>query len=999
MADNQPVLTTSRYVEPGTYVGEIINPESSNLSADARIPAIIAKGSRLSVAQNVQVLRSFISAEGLHFSTSPPYIAPLLHVARGDQDLPTRLYKQDGTMLQSNEWAYVSNVGQLNQVQIRDESFDPIATYLFDYQSIDRAVKDPIPVADIRQIRLLGNQVDRAQYKEYMDFYVPMLFTDVIPDVSNVHTEGFFSAITATLQVGSTGSALIDVAADYTHAYTRNYLLTCLAVSGSPGSRQATFKWQAANGSGGNAAIPPTPVASSDSFPTFLLDETVPSSLAVTLELGVIVDLDFGLTHFVAGDLFAFAANGPALVEIDSRYDSPQFATVNDPVVVTGSTVNDLRLAISAQTNYTNARNNKYRLKLLMVSGSSPSRVMQFCWARYGDVIPQSASGTFAIQENVPSSLTQTLSDSVKIDFLVGVASPVVGAQWDVSAQAPRLYYTAKDSRHYKLSLSGVSTVSTLTTISGGFSTDTTEGRFGTFTAKFDTASASAGDGYALLPDNISVAFRNAKASPQNLDIFTFGVLDTQVIDWSLQQVAVDVRQLTDLQTDNNGNITGTAGLKYIILQNVPTDLDSIRVQDYTTGDDISFNWNVGTPYIFFSVAPSDPVKATYKFAGIEPDPGQTYFLTCTFLRPDEVYNAPFLVLRLQDGRNFAAPSAVDNDLYIGNEILWNNGGVGAYLVQPKNVDGSGVYSKPDYVNAILSMRSYDRITDVCLLNYPSTLDTVLAENILACDPFQKRPNLVWVGMAIGTPIGDVNTDGSLVFMAKQTLQTPGASSAKGTRILVAPTRATMTVVLDSGLSTSVTLDGSFVALAGAARIASFNDPATDILRTAINGFDTIQTYRKDEITLLGQAQILYAKGAPGSYIWGEDTTVDTTKNFERIQLMTQRQFVTQVVNREMESLIGITPVSASAAKQLISGQLSSILKGLLARGLIGTYQDADGNDRAFDPTKDVVVFQDKNDLSLFYFNYAWFSRNVIKRLFGLYALNNNDFSTGVALT
>ena len=987
-------LTTSRYVEPGVYIGELLNPESSNLSADARIPAIIAKGSRYAVARNVPILRSFIQAERLNFSPSSPFLAPLLHPARGDKLKPSRIFKQDGTELNIDEWAYVEEAGKFQKVQIRDESFDSTATYYIDYQSLDRAVQDPIPVEGIRQIRLMGNQMDRAQYKEYSDYFVPMTFTEVQADVSNVHVTGFLSSITSTLQPGSTGSVSFDSSAAYDHAYSRSYKITVLAVSGTPGSRIAQFKWESTLASGGNNAAPPVPLHTSDSYPQFSIDETNPSSFTQTLENGIVIDLNFGGSNFVSGDLFTFSGNGPSLVEIDSRYSSPQFATINPPELVSGSEGN-LIITPNPLAIYSGKRNNKYRLKLLSISGSHPTRTLHFCWARYGDVLP--TSGEFTVYENSIPSLTQTLSDGVKIDFVVGTNSPTAGTQWDILAQAPRFYYTAKDSREYKLTVSAVTSPSAgITAFSGGYSTDTTEGRFGTWSAQFDAAGAN-GDGYALLPDNFSVAIRNA-SSIAALDIFNFGVMDLDLIDWSLNASTTDVRQITDFLTDANGKITGIAGQKYVILSNVPTDQASIQVQNYNTGASISFNWNVGTPYIFFTVDPAAPIKVSYRYRGPEPDPGQTYYISVSFLRPDNFYNSPFLVLRKDDGRNFAAPSTVDNDLYIGNEILWNNGGVAAYLVQPKNIDGSGVYTKPDYQAAIESIRSYPRVSDVCLLNYNSALEYAMEENILGNDPFEKRPNLLWVGMPIGTPIGDENTDGTLVSMARRTLQVRSDSAAKGTRIMIAPTRATMTVVLDNGISTSVTLDGSFVALAGAARVASFADPATDILNTSIVGFDTIEVYTKEENRILGAAQINYVNGSPGSYTWGEDVTVDTTSNFDRIQLMTQRHFVTKVVTREMASLIGITPSSNAAAKELIRGKLGSILRGLLARGLIGQYQDTNGNVRNFDPQADVMVSQDQDDLSLFYFNYAWYSRNVIKRLFGLYALNSNDFSTGVAL-
>jgi hypothetical protein len=991
-----PTLVTSRYTEPSVYVGEILNPENSNLSADARLPAIIAAGSRLALAPNVPIIRAFISAAPLTFTHSPPYTAPLPHFATGAQALPNRIFKQDGTQLTQNQWNYLTDGnGNFNGVQISNQVFDSLATYYMDFQSSDRKVRDQIPIADIRQLRAVGNQTNSPQYVEYEDFYVPMSFTAVAPNPDNTNPEPFFSAVTATLQAGSTGAVQVDDTAEYTGVYNRLYTISCLSVSGVSPNRVATFSWTATNLSPGNNVQPPVPLHSTAPAPQFTVQESEPLTETQDLELGVVLDFAFGGTNFVSGDAFVLTANGGSLVEVDARYDNPQYATIVAPAFISG-TANGLLIQTDPKAAYTNARNNNYRLKLLSVSGTTPNRLLTFVWARFGDV--NGVSGTFVVNEAVPASLTVTLIDGVILDFIIGVTSPAAGSIWQVQAQAPRLYYTAKDTRQYTLNFQAPSTVGSVTSISGGFTTDTTEGRFGTFSASFDSsAPVLAASGYAVLPDNISVAFRNLPNFAA-LDIFTFGVIDSDLIDWSLDVVTTDTRQLTDFQTDMNGQVTGTAGQQYVVLSYVPTAADSIQVTNYSTHAQISFNWVIGQPFVYFTAPPGVPINISYEHLAPQPDPGEAYYMTVLFLRPVSMYNVPFLVLSQTDGRSYASPMTIGNDLYVGDEILWGNGGVGAYLIQPQNLDGSGIYSVPDFTAAIQSIRSYDRITDLCLLNFPAGLPVLLEENLLANDPFEQRPNLIWFGPAIGTPIGDENTEGSLVQLSTQTLQAPPQSAALGTRILAGATMATLAVVLDGGQTVTLTLDGSFVALAGAARVASFADPATDLLGQPISGFATIQIYTKTQIGLLGQAQVLYVKGSSGAYTWGEDYTVDQTTGFNRIQLMTQRSFVTKVVSRDMQAVIGIVPSSGTAAQALIQGELASILRGLLSKGLVGPYQDASGNERSFNPDTDILVYEDTSDDTLFYFNYAWFSRNVIKRLFGLYALNNNDFSTGVAL-
>jgi len=264
-----PVLTTSQYVEPDVYVGEILNPEASNLSADARVPAIIAKGDRLAVAKNLGIIRAFIYGERLNFSPSPPFIAALQHIARGDIALPNRVFKQDGTQVRSDQWQYMTdNSGNFVSIQIRDEAFDPTATYFADYQSVDRSVLDELPVSEIRLIRAVGNQLDRVQFIEYRDYYVPVEVTEVTPDPNNVHPTTSISAVTPTLQPGSTGTVVVDPAAQYLLNYSRSYTIVCTAITGSTPTRTATFEWSADLLSGGNDAQPPVPLHSSDVKPS-----------------------------------------------------------------------------------------------------------------------------------------------------------------------------------------------------------------------------------------------------------------------------------------------------------------------------------------------------------------------------------------------------------------------------------------------------------------------------------------------------------------------------------------------------------------------------------------------------------------------------------------------------------------------------------------------------------------------------------------------------------
>ena len=86
-------LATTRYVPPGTYIGQLIQPSPGNLNLNARRPCYVGKGDRLALGKNLGIRRSFVYDEALNFTPSAPYQASLDYAATNDQALPTKLFK------------------------------------------------------------------------------------------------------------------------------------------------------------------------------------------------------------------------------------------------------------------------------------------------------------------------------------------------------------------------------------------------------------------------------------------------------------------------------------------------------------------------------------------------------------------------------------------------------------------------------------------------------------------------------------------------------------------------------------------------------------------------------------------------------------------------------------------------------------------------------------------------------------------------------------------
>jgi len=990
-------LVTTRYTVPGVYIGQLIRPGVGNLNADARICDYIGQGSRLAVGTNLGIRRSFVYDETLNLATTAPYEALLNYASDGSRDAPVRIFDSvTGVELRSDQWIFKKVGSDFLKIEISASAYNSLAQYKIEYQSTSREVKDPLPVDNIRVIKSLGVVQSKAQFQDLRDFYIPFAFTGPTGESTNSTTASFLTAIFPDVGNIGSGIAAIDGAASFTHNYNRFYDLIVTGAIGAPGSYQATFEWASTRYSGGKNSLPPTPLHTSAVMPSFTAQEAVPSSLIADLELGIKVNISFASGNFAIGDRFYFNGVGPGLVEWDSRYFNAnqylEFSAIDSTVTGAGS------VAYAATNNYTGTYNCKFKLAVTASGGIVGSRTVTFVWSQYGDIMGPSSVVT--VNEAVSNDFVLTQGVTLTVDF--GAGNFNVDDMFDFEVNAPKIFYEAKDDRVYKFTISAATNPGAdVGYVAGAYATGTSTGGFGSWEANVNMLTGiSQQTGFFLLPDNMRFAVRNAMRGNINGtsyalgDIFNASVTSEDIFDWSLTTKVEEIREISSFLTDVTGAVTGTAGTTYIILDNM-YESGTVQITDQDTGSPISIIELPNTRFVAFIVTPTAPVVVDYLYRGEEPSPGQLYYLTANYLRPTSLYNVPTQILDRNDGRLFLGPAETENHLYIMNELVFDNGAPGAYYTQAFDYDGDGVLQKTDILEALLAHEKVNRPTDLCVLSQFESLTDAMAVNERANDPFEKREQMLWVGVPIGTPIGDVDTPDSLIYVSRNTLQVPPQSVAQGTRVLVAPTEATKTILLENGISQSVTLDGSFVAGATSALVNSFTDPAKTILRQNVAGFDTIQVYTDPQNLMIGNASITWmTQRGEGVYRFEEDVTVHTmSEEFQLISATTQKQFVTKLVRREMDAnLISIVVPNAGAAIAIIRSQLSEILLGLLGQGKIADYQDDAGNPRAFDTEKDVVVLRDTATLTKYDFFYAYFIKAPIKRLFGLYAVNTNDF-------
>ena len=992
-------LSTSTYVQPGVYIGELIQPNPGTLSADARVCNYIGMGSTRAVGQNLPIRRAFVNGERMNFPVLAPFIYALQHPSDGSQDAPTTVYDVvSGRQLSSDQWEFIKVGTQWLEVLISPQAFDPMASYVINYQSTSTQVTDPVPVLDLRIIKSVSTSPNRSQYNDFQDFFIPFDFAGPTESQSNSHPLPSIATLFPDAGNTGTGSLAPDSASTFNHNYNRFYQLQCISASGTPGTFLASFSWKAIPYSGGTHSLPPTPLNIAAPMPSFTVDQTNPASMIQALELGLKVDFNFGGSNFAVNDKFYFNAVGPGLIEFDGRLLNDNQFLVLGAVQATRQVGSTGVMTQAPSSTYTGTYNKNYMLQVTNRGGLPGARFATFVWASYGDEV--GGTGVFTLTEG--SALTYSLSYGVTIAIAFGASNFAIGDKFQFNVLPARVFYQAKDDRVVTFSVSTATNPGADSgVVSGSWSTGTADGGYGIFTAQVNLLSGpSAKNGFIQLPSGLGFFVRNGMQGSINgisyaaSDSFTASVTSENVFDWSLEYKMQSVVDVSSVSTDITGIITGTSGNLYITLQNIYNS-GSVSIIDSVTLAPISFMEITGTRFVALLAIPVNALQVTYMYSGSQPTPGQIYYLTAYYLRPASLYNNPTLILDLQDGRNFLAPVASTNMLYVMNELVFGNGAQGAYYTQPYNADGSGVLSTNDVEVALNAHAGLTTASDLCLLSLFNSLSNSLETNEQANDPFQKKEQMLWIGAPIGTPIGDINTENSLVFLARRTLQTSPQSPALGTRVLVAPTQCQKTITLDNGTTQQLTLDGSFVAGATSALVNSFPDPSTTILRRNLAGFDTIQTYTTPQNLILGQNSITYMSDQGNSvYRFEEDITVHSVSDeFQLISAMTQKQFVVKVVRSNMdESLIGVVLPSSQATISLIRSTLSGILLGLLGRGLVADYQDDQGNVRAFSPDADIVITRTTASNTSYNFYFAFFIKFPLKRLYGLYAVDTNDF-------
>lgn len=601
-------------------------------------------------------------------------------------------------------------------------------------------------------------------------------------------------------------------------------------------------------------------------------------------------------------------------------------------------------------------------------------------------------TGSFQVTEASPGpTRISSLGDGLFVDISFGGINFVVGDTFSFTAKVARQIYNGKENRSYDLQVTSTTTPHQM---SAAFSSSTVDGGFGSHTF--------AEGNPLVLSNNVVLHARNLSlgsrfdATPA-ADTFDLTLSFDGLIDWTLETQVTEVISSADILRDLTGSVTGTAGTYFVLLRKIPEDILYVRGPG-STFTNFAFSQVAGTTIVYFPAGnPGTTLTIAYRHAGNEPQAGSTYFLDGYTSRPDSDFETGHVFFTRDAATAFLAPMTPVNDAAIANEIAWNQDGnnlPGVVVFLVKDEDGDGVYTAQDYENAIRVMEAYQSTLDVVVVNQFSVRDTFRDAMVHRNDPRVAKYAIGYVGFPISYPIGDEFTAGSRIYAARRELQIFDETQARGTIAIIGNAFAKMTIAVDAvgdgttqTVPTQVTLDGSFLAVALAARVASFPEPWQLILNLAVSGFDEIEPLNDSDMIRLSDAGIIpiQVTGTTAKYL-GTSTIDETEFSTQQLNGTTQRQYVFQrVTTRANARIIGRVFDSAEEFADFTTVEIASELGSLVSEGKIGKYvEPATGAVRALDSKRDVVALRDPSNPTKGFFRFSWYNKYGILTLDGI---------------
>jgi hypothetical protein len=380
---------------------------------------------------------------------------------------------------------------------------------------------------------------------------------------------------------------------------------------------------------------------------------------------------------------------------------------------------------------------------------------------------------------------------------------------------------------------------------------------------------------------------------------------------------------------------------------------------------------------------------------GKRPVASTVYFASYDYTRPTSDYNLPKRYFTADQVHADIGNPTSTNQLAIATDIAFENGAPSVFIVQVNDASFPGSPTQSEILAAINATNETDLTTEICILTTALQSQADLVNNIIDQNsPTQKNARRGWFGMARGTLIGDKDTPDTYVYRAQRTLQVPGDSPGRGRMIIVAPSNISRDITREDGSISNVLLDGSYAAVAIAAKMTSFGNVSDTLLRKNISGFklDDFQTFLKAERAILASNGVTVITNNGGNLMLMDPVSTEAggLTAFQEISASTQKDATTRAINQVVEAnLVGVVPSDLAQFILTIKGYIGNALRTLISQGSIAPFKTADGVSRDVDFSKDIQVFQSSTNQTEYNFRYTFNIRYPAKRMMGTYSVDS----------
>lgn len=386
---------------------------------------------------------------------------------------------------------------------------------------------------------------------------------------------------------------------------------------------------------------------------------------------------------------------------------------------------------------------------------------------------------------------------------------------------------------------------------------------------------------------------------------------------------------------------------------------------------------------------------------GRRPSASSIYFVTYDFTRPSSEYDVPIRHFTIDQAFAQVGGVTPSNPLAIASEIAFLNDAPSIFTIQVNDVSTPGSPTRNEILDSLTGAGNTDSITEVVVLDTRLSVQTDLLNHIEVQNaPAEKHFRRGYFGMARDTDVGDPDTPDTHVYRATRTLQVLATSPARGRLILSAPPNVSRTIRDENSVETKVNLDGTYPAVAVAARLTSFTSPAEALARKRVTGFDIddFEVYLKQERALLASQGTTVVTLDAGRLILLDPITTERggggVIQFEQIQSSTQKDNLIRKLDRAIDAnLVGVVPADLTDFIVDVKGLIGSVISGEVGNGSLGPFRDENGFTRPINLLTDVQVFQDQNDPTKFNFAFFFNLRFPALRFFGEFSVDNPFFS------